>query len=856
MPEPAPPNLALPENELWKDYEPPASAYDEAFTPGSEARPAWQRYLGHVGELGAAEIDKRWLHTKQFIRENGIVYNVLSDDDVDGKLWEVDPIPHLISAEDWRLIEAAVIQRAKLLDHVLSDLYGQQMLLRNGLLPGDVVFAHPGFLRPCHGMRLPGNRHLHFYAVDLGRSPDGQWWFLADRTQAPSGTGYALENRVILSRAFPEVFHEIRVKRIISFFTEVRESLRQLAPHEKENPLIVLLTPGPYHDRYFEHAYLSRHLGYPLVEGADLTVRDNCVFVKTLSGLQRVDVIVRRVSDKHCDPLELRYDSGIGVPGLVQSARAGNVSIVNALGSGIAGSYAMMAFLPQLSRAVLREELLIPSVPTWWCGEPGSLEHVISNLDRLVVKTAFPTTGNETHFGHALSKEELAKLKARIIASPAEYIGQERIELSTTPAWENGKLAPRRLTIRLYAAATPDGFRVMPGGLGRVSAEPNGLSVSMQKGGASKDVWILSDGPVAPLNTMQHVARMVRLSRKTIDQPSRVADNLFWLGRYVERADATARLLRSILTRLTGEADTSSIVELPALVRALATREVLSPELAAIQIDKNSGRFEKEILSAVYDTENAVSLRSTLTYLRRTSWIVRDRLSNDTWRILRRLDSDFQRNVPNAGVPLADELSLMNDLIITLAAFGGLAMESMTRGLSWRFLDIGRRVERAIFLIDLLQTTIAQSSDNDLAVMQAVLEVADSAMTYRSRYLSTILPAPLLDLLIADETNPRALAFQLAALNDHVDALPRDRTVMLSGPEQRFLPTLITRVKLADMEVLAAVDDGGVRRELAALLTDMHARIPQFSDVISRNYFSHTESVKSIGDEGERTDGS
>ncbi|MFO0928455.1 MAG: circularly permuted type 2 ATP-grasp protein [Gemmataceae bacterium] len=433
----------------------------------------------------------------------------------------------------------------------MRDLYGPQQTLAEGLLPADLVYGNPAFLRPVHGIPLPLGHYLHLYAANVCRDAAGYFWVLGDRSQCPSGAGYALENRIVLSRMLPESYRDCRVQRLAPFFNTLRDTLRALAPRRTDAPHIVLLTPGPYNETYFEHAYLARYLGYPLVEGGDLTVRDNRVFLKVLDGLKPVDVIFRRLDDDYCDPLELRHDSFLGVPGLVQAVRTGTVAVANALGSGLLETPALLAFLPALCRRLLNEELRLPSVATWWCGQPRECEYVITHLDELVVKPALSGLRMEPVFGNRLSREARAELIDRIRARPRAFIGQQRIDLATSPVLAGERGEPRAVVMRAYLAARGDSFAVMPGGLTRVSASADSMVVSMQRGGGSKDTWVLAAGPVSPFSLLRPDSLPVELNRGGNDLPSRMADNLYWLGRYAERAEGLTRLLRDVLVRLT-----------------------------------------------------------------------------------------------------------------------------------------------------------------------------------------------------------------------------------------------------------------------------------------------------------------
>ena len=556
------------------DYAPARGEYDEMLDAEGQPRPHWRPLVRALNQLGRDEIQSRGETARRFLSENGVTYNVYGDSQGFERTWKLDPLPLLISPAEWRRLEAGLKQRTHLLGQLLADLYGPQRLLHEHRLPAAVAFANPAYLRPCRHIRPARNLPLLLHAVDLMRSPTGEWWVMADRTQAPSGAGYALVNRIALSRAFPDEFRDCEVHRLASFFQVARDTLRGLAPANRDNPTAVLLTPGAYNETYFEHAYLARYLGLPLVEGADLTVRDRRVFIKTLEGLQPVDVILRRMDDSFCDPLELRADSFLGVPGLVEAARAGNVAIANPLGAGVVETPALLAFLPGLCRHLLGEDLLLPSVATWWCGQRREHEYVAEHLGELVVKHAFPTVSGEPFFGRRMDAEQREALLAEIRQNPHRYVGQEQVKISTAPAWRDQKLAPRPLVFRTYICATGDGYRVMPGGLTRVSLDYRDPMVSTQSGGSSKDTWVLSDGPVETFSLLKPPARVVRIERRASEVPSRVADNLFWLGRYAERLEDTIRLVRVVVSRLSGESIGKPTPELTSLARLLIGLEL------------------------------------------------------------------------------------------------------------------------------------------------------------------------------------------------------------------------------------------------------------------------------------------
>ncbi|HBY62425.1 MAG TPA: hypothetical protein DEH78_21590 [Solibacterales bacterium] len=821
--------------EAW-DYRPNTAHYDELTAAPGTVRPHWQALFDFLKAAGPEDLADRWRGAQRLIRANGVTYNVYGDPHGTDRPWPLDPIPLVIESAEWARIEAAIAQRAQLLNALLGDLYGPQRLLHESLLPPELVFANPAFLRAAHGMPVPGGLRLHLYAADLARSPDGNWWVLADRTQAPSGAGYALENRLVSTRTLPDIFRRTRVRRLASFFQTYKETLLSLALGRRENPRIVLLTPGPYNETYFEHAFLARYLGYTLVEGADLTVRDRRVYLKTLGGLLPVDVILRRQDDSFCDPLELRSDSMLGVPGLTEAVRAGNVAVTNALGSGLIETASVSAFLPGLCRALFGEELKMPSVATWWCGQPQPLDYVVENLDRLVIKAAFPGGAQEPIFGSKLSSAAKAALLEKMRSAPHQFVAQEQVALSTVPVWTEEGLLPRYLVMRVYAVPSTGGnYKVMPGGLTRVSSSLETTVVSVQRGGGSKDTWVLGVEQESEFSLLRPPSH-VEVNRATFDLPSRVADNLYWLGRYMERVESGVRLARSVLPLLSQESDPGAAGGLRAAAGILAAMHYIRAE--------RQQRLDRDLVSMIFDSDRRYSLGWIVHEVRALAWLLRDRISADAWRILNRLDEGFNTTRPPESRQLIEASDLLDQAILTLAAFSGLAMEGMTRGQGWRFLDIGRRVERSVQMIDLLRHGLGGDAAEDAGALSTLLEIADSSITYRSRYLTTLQAGLVLDLLLTDETNPRSVAFQLARLLEHVAQLPESQqregeSSSRRRPESKLILGLLTSVQLAEISDLVRPGEDGRVSGLHAFLERLAKDMRRFSDALSTSYFSH-----------------
>lgn len=870
-----------PPGGLFSGYVPPADAIDEVLTRDGRVRAPWARFVGGLEQLGPQTLGQRADQARMLLRENGVTYNVFGAPQGPDRPWELDPIPLLVPRDQWQELSEGVAQRVLLLNKIVADVYGPQDLLKRGLLPPKLVFGHPGFLHPCRYLAVPRQTYLHLYAGHLARGMDGEWVVLADRTQGPSGAGFAVENRIVISRILPQDFQALYVERLASFFITLRDTLQGLATRPGDNPRVVLFSPGPRSATYFEDGYLARYLGYSLVEGGDLTVRGHGVFLKTLGGLLPVDVILRRVADEDCDPLEMRGDANLGVPGLLQAARSGQVVIANALGSGFLEAPALMAFLPEICQALLGEPLKLRSVPTWWCGREDHFEYVRSHMQELLIRPAFQHRSAQPVAGWQLSERARAELLDRIRARPGLYVAQARVLRSTAPVWSNGTIRPWRVGVRVFAAANGSGYSVMPGGLSRVSSAHD-FGESIGAGQGSKDVWVLSDAPVKADTLLRPPRAAVELRRSVNDVPSRAADNLFWLGRHVERAEGMVRHLRSAVVRMTNELEPAGLPELTALVAALSepgeapwkrAAAVLSPDAAkgsavggsadssssaatqpngAVPLGPTLEELRAEARDFLFNTRRPIGLCATLESLHRTAAVVRDRLSIDGWRIVNQMNLQQLFPWPSAQARLADVLLLLNQLLNLLSAFSGLGMESMTRGPGWRFLDMGRRCERALHTMQLIERTLVHAPGELTPLLEVILEVADSTMTYRYRYLSSLQLAPVLDLILVDETNPRAVGFQLSALADHVRSLPRDPQSASLPTEHRIVLAAQAELRLCDVDAFCETDSSGQRRPLAEFLERVAEHVRRLSDSITRTYLTHTgvsRRLESLADE-------
>ncbi|NVZ61398.1 circularly permuted type 2 ATP-grasp protein [Pseudomonas gingeri] len=819
--------------DLLDRYPLTPGTYHELLDDSGAVRAHWRPLFDQLQRSTPTQLAQRQALLARQIQENGVTYNVYADPKGADRPWELDLLPHIIPADEWQQVAAGIAQRARLLNAVLADLYGPQTLIRDGLLPAELVFGHNNFLWPCQGIRPPDGTFLHLFAVDLARTPDGRWWVTADRTQAPSGAGYALENRTIVSRAFPDLYRDLRVHHLAGFFRTLQETLVRQAPSDAEAPLVVLLTPGRFNESYFEHLYLARQLGYPLVEGGDLTVRDATVYLKTLSGLQRVHAIMRRLDDDFCDPLELRTDSALGVPGLLEAVRQGRVLVANALGSGVLESPGLLGFLPKINQHLFGEELLLPSIATWWCGEAPVLAQALEKLPELLIKPAFPSQSFVPVFGRDLDDTQRQALAERMRARPYAYVAQELAQLSHAPIWQeqDGSLQPRAIGMRVYAVASADGYRVLPGGLTRVAAEADAEVVSMQRGGASKDTWVLSERmPSGEQWRAQRSLGVHDLVRRDPYLPSRVVENLFWFGRYCERCDDSARLLRIMLARYVDGDDP----------RALQAAVDLGESLMLLP---DEGELPERLQAALLGDDWHFSLRANLQRLQWAASQVRGKLSRENWQALVELQREalsLETEAPDFG----ELLDFLNRLVMSLAALSGFALDDMTRDEGWRFLMIGRRIERLQFLSSSLAAFLRGIAVFDQAGLEWLLELGNSSITYRSRYLAVPQLIPVLDLLLLDEQNPHAVLFQLKLVSRTLRRLNDDFGV----PRELGLNQLVERLARFDLGNLesALFGETGVREVLdglAGLLQEVADASGQVSDRLALRHFAHVDDI-------------
>ena len=818
----------------------PASAYDELVTGQKSIRYRWQGILSVIRSLPGG-LGERVESARRQLEESGATVNLL--DDRGAPRWTFEPLPFVVSPDEWSELETGLIQRARLLDAVLADLYGPQALLKERLLPPMLVHANRHFLRPCQVMdgQAP-TRHLAHYAVDLVRLGSGRWHVLADHTEVPSGIGYALEMRRVLARSLPEAFRSIPVRHLRPFVDRWHDSLLAMAPGGVRNPNMAVLTPGSLSATYFEHVYLSRVLGVPLVEGGDLVARDGEVSIKTLAGLRPVHMLLRRLDSAFVDPLELRADSALGITGMVEATRSGRITLANALGSGVVETPAMMPFLERLSEHLLGQPLSLPSLDVWWLGEPAALAFALANLDLMIVRRCLGVDREPIVVG-MLEPAERKVFEAEIRAQPGQFVAQYPVTPSLSPKWDGESLAPSAVVLRVFVSADGDGYRVLPGGLAREPAGDTCLRSLGRLNGTLKDVWVLAEDAADVQVPSTRRFHQLAVERGGADLQSRVADNLYWLGRYIERLDNDARLLRTTATKVAqGAVSPRDAIELRLLGRLLSQADLMDRG-AALSAPENTA-FQQGLGAIATDDSGLITV---LDAIQRLTSSMRDRFSVDMITAAGPVMAEVRQRLRAARGNLDPLLAALDDIVRFVAVLSGLAQENMTRGTGWRFLDLGRRLERAKFVVTGALAPFTQSPIDWDAAMWVALELCDSTITYRTRYLGQLQPAPVLDLVMLDDSNPRSLVFQLRAIDGHLDYLAR-----VSGVPVPPLPESLDHDLNAAVRQFAGDEqvwrhEGLALAMLRDIATDTDHKLDQLSEAITRAYFSHVPAAQAVG---------
>ena len=842
------PNLLS--DPIFRDYFNIHQSYGELLGEDGNVRPDWETFFQSYTQLGADEMSSRNNDTLRLLKENGVTYNIYGDPNGLNRPWKLDNIPFLISTEEWTSIESGLSQRAQLLNLILEDIYGERNLIKKGILPMELIYNHAGFLRPCNGIKQPGKHQLTLYSADIAKSTEGKIWVVNDRTQAPSGSGYALENRTTMTRVIPELFDGLKVRHLSPYFTALRNGLNEIAPHRNMNPRIVILTPGSKNETYFEHSYLSSYLGFTLVQGNDLIVKDNFVWLKTMGGLERVDVILRRVDDIYCDPLELKADSQLGVPGLLQCVRSGNVSMANPLGSSILENPGLMPFLQLSARYFFNEDLILPTIASWWCGQPKELQYVLENMQSLVIKKIHRNpTGSSSIDGASLSVSQLAAFKQQIRSNPAMYVGQEKVQISLSPSLIEDKIVPQKVLFRSFLVSNQDEYVAMPGGLVRSSADASNFIISSQSGGFSKDAWIISPEPGRVMNVLKESTEMVGETYSNM-LPSHAAENLFWVGRYTERVLGNARFLRTVMQFLAEGnkliTENNRLTERN-LLEAFTRYSFALPGFIGGGAEELFADPWKELKDILFDEKRPGGIKYNFLQFHKAIHEVRDHWSTDTWRVIRNMEEGLQNGIPLSHYGHLQMIHTLDNLITSIVAFIGLNRESISREQGWIMLDLGRKIEQSLLVITMLKTNLVKKFNEQVEynLQQSVLMSNESLVNYRYKYRRPLQNLLVIDLLLFDQNNPRSLTYQVVRLKSYLQNLPKNSSGYSLTEYERLILEADTLLKLADKTELAISDSEGYSN-LDLFLSKLYSILAAIPGVLSKAFFKHELTPKTI----------
>ena len=827
---------------LLQSYRSGLNSYDEVLDTSGIVKPHWNALFATMEKLGLNELKSRNEEIVSKLRENGVTYNVYGTPDGLNRPWQLDPIPFLIEQKEWNAIARGLQQRAILLDLMLKDLYGPRNLVRDGIIPAELVFDNTGFFRSCIDIKLPFEKQLIVFAADMARGPDGQMWIVDNRTQAPSGSGYTLENRVVMSKLLPELADGMYVSKLAPYFNSLQNTVLKLADKSRDAPNIVYLTPGPNNEAYFEHAYLASYLGYTLAQGEDLLVRNACVWLKSIDGLQKVDVIVRRIDDDWCDPLELREDSQLGVPGLLHAIRAGNVQVLNAPGSSVLENHGFLAFMENICVYFLGEKLLMPSVATWWCGHQKELNYVLEHLDKLIIKKGNRKTKFRSIYGRQLSAAQKEEVKRMILANPREFIAQQEVSLSTTPSLIDGNIVPRYAALRAFMVADENGYHVMQGGLTRSSPEKDRFLISNQYGGLSKDTWIVSDRTMEPQDKI--ILPSLSSVNKHVSLPSRSAENLFWVGRYCERTMAVIKFMNITINVLNLDRNFGGSAKqehIKVLLQSLTHLSATYPGFLDEEEDRFSDPY-KEIIDLIANTGRPGSITSNIGSFLNAVGAVRNHWDLETWRIVDLVDNGFYE-IRHAPTMNSNNIQKMLDgLFNNMFTFLGVIAESMQRDNSFLLLETGKLVERILSRVSVIQSNFgvknATAVENEL--IEATLINHHLLVNYRQVYKSHLSVETMLDMILLEQRAPYSLVYMLDELKRNLAKLPATTRGERLNEAEKYALKASTAIKLADISELSKWNRDMERESLFSLLSEVARLVSLVSTTLTNMYFSHT----------------
>lgn len=838
--------MSVDPNKLLTEYLAGLKGYDETLNPNKGINKDWQQLLGNLDVIGKEGLDTLQSEINWLMAENGVTYNVYNQPNGLNRPWELNAIPFIIHEDEWKEVERGIQQRAELLNLILKDIYGDRELIKNKIIPPEVIYEHRGFLRQCDKIKYTTHKNLMVYAAEISRGPDGRMWLVNDRTQAPSGMGYALENRFTTSRIASELFKNINVKQPSAFFKEFNQMLIDAAPENVENPNIVILTPGPHNETYFEHAYLSSLLGYPLVKGNDLIVRNGCVWIKSLKKLKKVDVILRRVDDVFVDPLELREDSYLGVAGILEVVRNQKVSIVNPVGSGVIENSGLVPFMNAICNYFFKEDLILPQIASWWCGQEKEKDFVLKNIKKYVVKRIDRSNRESIYFCEFLTDKEIDALKKEINKNPYRFVAQEKISFSTSPNYDDGKLEPRKIICRTFSIAQKDGYKVLEGGLVRVASERKALRVSNQRGGISKDFWVVSD---QKQNSIQQYTWNISKNLGAFginDLPSNTAENLFWSGRYLGRALVTSRYIRMVLNKMNNEKYNTRKSESEILVYLFKAVTNITSTFPGFVDEGSEERLKnplEELQSLIIDPNRIGSIAQTLNSFHNSYYSLRNLWSKDIWKIFDSIKKLWASVDHKQKHSLNTLIKLLDRTITRLVAFMALIEESImvNQGLVVYF--IGLQMEQATMNIAKYRSMIVFNYEEQLnyEVLESLLDSHESLNIYRYSYQSYLSIDNVVNLILLDKEYAKSLFYQFKRMQKDMKRLPKPQNTIGNTKCQEKIDLACNIIaNINPSTILELNESNTMRNNLEETLSNLSDLLHETALAISNTYFDHT----------------